>query len=132
MHLFIQQEIQRIDQQIELALQTFAAAKNEGVIEPVSSQNKKRKTSNHLPFNTSEYLKNIHGVDVLEIYGISEIGALEILAETGTHLEKWPTEKHFVSWLNLCPNNKISGGKLISSHMLKKSREKLYSRTNLT
>jgi transposase len=42
------------------------------------------------------------------------------MSETGTDLSKWPTEKHFVSWLNLCPNNKISGGKLISSQLLKK------------
>ena len=34
-------------------------------------------------------------------------------------MSKWPTEKHFVSWLNVCPNNKLSGGKLISSHVMK-------------
>jgi transposase len=45
---------------------------------------------------------------------------LEILAETGTDMTKWASEKHFVSWLNLCPNNKVSGGKLISSRLLKK------------
>lgn len=55
----------------------------------------------------------------MEIYGIGEIGALEIVAETGTDLSKWPSAKHFVSWLNLCPNNKISGGKLLSSRVRK-------------
>jgi hypothetical protein len=35
-------------------------------------------------------------------------------------MSKWETSKHFVSWLNLCPNNKISGGKLISSLVMKK------------
>jgi hypothetical protein len=45
---------------------------------------------------------------------------MEILSETGTDLSGWPTGNHFVSWLNLCPNNKISGGKLISSQILKK------------
>ena len=59
-------------------------------------------------------------MDVMDIYGISETSALQILAETGTDLSKWRTENHFVSWLNLCPNNKISGGKLISSQLLKK------------
>lgn len=48
------------------------------------------------------------------------MGGLEILAETGADLSKWPTENHFKSWLNLCPNNKLSGGKLISSKLLKK------------
>src|SRR5215218_6928656 len=53
--------------------------------------------------------------------GSSELSALSILAETGTDMSKWPTEKHFVSWLNLCPNNKVSGGKLLSSKVRKKS-----------
>jgi transposase len=56
----------------------------------------------------------------LSIYGLSETGGLELLSETGTDLSKWKNEKHFVSWLNLCPNNKISGGKLISSNLMKK------------
>jgi transposase len=57
---------------------------------------------------------------VLEIYGINGGTALEILAETGTDLSKWEDESKFVRWLNLCPNNKITGGKLISSTVLKK------------
>ena len=56
----------------------------------------------------------------MAIYGISDIIALEILAETGTDMNKWETSKHFVSWLNLCPNTKISGGKIISSMLMKK------------
>jgi transposase len=36
-------------------------------------------------------------------------------------MTKWPTAKHFVSWCNLCPNNKISGGKLLSSRVRKGS-----------
>src|SRR5207249_3210529 len=44
----------------------------------------------------------------------------EIFAETGPDMQKWETENHWVSWLNLCPNNKISGGKLISSSVMKK------------
>ena len=75
----------------------------------------KRATKNKPKFNTCSYVKAILGVDVTAIYGISDISALEILSETGTDMSKWESAKHFVSWLNLCPNNKISGGKLISS-----------------
>jgi hypothetical protein len=56
----------------------------------------------------------------MEIYGVSETVALEVLGETGTDLSKWATEERYVSWLNLCPNRKISGGKLISSRLLSK------------
>lgn len=59
-------------------------------------------------------------MDVIAIYGMGEGAALEVLSETGADLSKWPSAKNFVSWLNLCPNNKISGGKIISSMLLKK------------
>jgi transposase len=114
------------DQEIEKQLQRYEASRNEGVIEslkndkPKAVHNKKGKDKNHPRFDVRGYLERIHGVDVLNIYGLSETGGLELLAETGTDLSKWENENHFVSWLNLCLNNKISGGKLISSKLLKK------------
>ena len=87
----------------------------------VQFKKKKRKNKNTPCYDVRAYLLQIHGVDVLEIFGISEISALEILAETGTDLSKWPTGNHFVSWFNFCPNNKITGGKLISSMIMKKT-----------
>jgi len=80
----------------------------------------KKANRNKPSFNTCSYLKKVLGVDMMAIYGISDIAALEILSETGTEMGKWETAKHFASWLNLCPNNKISGGKLISSTLMKK------------
>ena len=65
-------------------------------------------------------MERIQGVDVLAIYGLSETSGLEILAETGTDLSRWENEAHFRAWLNLCPNTKKSGGKVISSRMMKK------------
>jgi hypothetical protein len=40
---------------------------------------------------------------------------LQIVAEIGTDMRRWPTEKHFTSWLTLAPNNKVSGGRLLTS-----------------
>jgi transposase len=120
MYRFIQQEIKLLDQQIEQGLQHFIAPNNDGIIEPVSPSAKPKPTKRKLSLDVPAYLNKIHGVDVTAIYSISQYAALEMLAETGTNLSKWPTENHFVSWLNLCANNKISGKKLISSQMLKK------------
>jgi transposase len=122
---FIQQRVGRCDQEIEQYLQKQAAVSNEGIIEEVPQQNiekkkRKGKVKNHPAFNVRGYLMKIHGVDVMEIFGINASTALEILAETGTDLSKWEDENKFVHWLNLCPNNKITGGKLISSTVLKK------------
>ena len=126
MYGFIQQRITRCDQEIELYLQKQEAKVNDGLIEEKHLEleeavnKRKKKTKNHPNFNVREYLTKIHGVDVMDIYGISANSALEILSETGTDLSKWEDENKFVSWLNLCPNNKIIGGKLISSTLLKK------------
>ena len=38
-----------------------------------------------------------------------------IIAETGLEMSYWKSEKHFYSWLKLCPDNRVSGGKLLSS-----------------
>jgi transposase len=122
---FLQQRIVSCEKEIELHLQKMEAISNEGIIEPVSeegvSKKKNDKRSKNQPeFDVRKYLLKIHGVDVIDIFGIRENSALEILAETGTDLSKWENEKKFISWLNLCPNNKITGGKLISSTVLKK------------
>jgi transposase len=122
---FLQQRIVSCEKEIELHLQKMEAIANEGVIEPVSEEGvlkkKNDKRSKNQPeFDVRGYLLKIHGVDVINIFGIRENSAMEILAETGTDLSKWENEKKFISWLNLCPNNKITGGKLISSTVLKK------------
>jgi transposase len=55
------------------------------------------------------------GCDLTQIDGIAPYTALKLVAELGTDMTRWPTEKHFTSWLTLAPNNKISGGRLLSA-----------------
>jgi transposase len=55
------------------------------------------------------------GVDLTQIDGIAPYSALKLIAEIGTDMRRWATEKHFTSWLTLAPKNKISGGRLLSS-----------------
>ena len=43
----------------------------------------------------------------------------QIISETGTDMSKWPTVKHFTSWLTLAPRNDISGGKVLKSRTIK-------------
>ena len=126
---FMQERVNSCEQQIIAQLERYEASLNQGEVTPktmmpaaeVTDRFLARKIKkSHPTLGTMPYLQRIFGVNVLAIYGLSDVGALEILAETGTDLSKWPTEKHFVSWLNLCPNNKISGGKLISSKLMKK------------
>src|SRR5712692_1403252 len=55
------------------------------------------------------------GVDLTQIDAIDPYSALRLLSEIGTDMRRWPTEKHFTSWLTLAPHNKISGGRVLSS-----------------
>lgn len=55
------------------------------------------------------------GVDVTAIEGIGPTAALVFLTEVGADLSAFASEKRFCSWLGLCPDNRISGGKVLSS-----------------
>lgn len=81
---------------------------------------KAKSNKNNLNFNAKPLLNKLTGTDLSEIFGITETNALDIISEVGLDMSKWPTVKHFTSWLNLAPNNKISGGKIISSRIQKK------------
>lgn len=56
------------------------------------------------------------GVDLTAIEGIGVATALVVLTEVGPNVAGFKTEKRFCSWLGLCPDNRISGGKVLSSH----------------
>ena len=75
---------------------------------------KKRKSSSSPDFDVRSELYRVTGVDLTAIDGIDENTALKILSETGTDMNRWPTAKHFASWLGLSPENKISGDKILS------------------
>ena len=55
------------------------------------------------------------GVDLTRIDGVDAYTALKVISEIGADMTKWPSAKHFASWLGLSPNNRITGGKVISS-----------------
>lgn len=67
-------------------------------------------------------MKDIYGVNICAIEGISGLTGLKILSECGTGIEikkKFRNAKAFVNWMSLAPNNKITGGKVISSRTRK-------------
>jgi transposase len=83
-----------------------------------------KKQKNRLDFNVSQLLYDALGVDVTQIYGMKSITALTVFSETGPDLKrKFPTEKQFLSWLNVVPDNKITGGKVISSKVKRKKNK---------
>ncbi|MFC4412471.1 transposase [Kaistella carnis] len=71
------------------------------------------------------------GVDLMAIEGVSQGLIMTLIAEIGLDfIRKFPTAKQFTAWLRLAPNNKISGGKVLSHHIPKgSSRLKIAFRT---
>ncbi len=65
-------------------------------------------------FDARTYLFKMCGVDLTRIDSIEATTALKVIAEVGTDLSRFPTVKHFTSWLGLCPGTKITGGKRLS------------------
>ena len=75
-------------------------------------------SKNQPSLRTRGELFRLTGVDLVAVHGISASLAQIILSEIGTDMSKWPTEKHFASWLGLAPHNDISGGKILRSRTL--------------
>jgi transposase len=74
-----------------------------------------RKRRSGYSFDPSALINALVGTDMSRIYGLGPGNLLTIISECGTDMEKWPSAKHFTSWLGLAPQNKISGGRILSS-----------------
>jgi len=118
-YMFYQSQIKSCEDKIKEQLIKHAANVLDGDITDIKDIKKKPK-KNQLSFNAQDLLKIIVGVDLCEVEGISEISCLELISEIGTDMSKWKNSKHIAAWLNLAPNTKITGGKIISSKMQKK------------
>ena len=109
---FYQQQLRNCDVQLSAHLQTFAD--KSGGKKLAAKPRKGKGKSNEPVFGVREALYRISGVDLTVIEGIDESTALAVLSEIGLDMSKWHTEKHFVSWLGLCPQHRGSAGKIKS------------------
>lgn len=82
---------------------------------PLPKPRYRNRQPNAPAFNVREALYAMIGVDLTQIHGLGPYLALKLVSECGTDMSRWPTVKHFTSWLCLAPGNKVSGGKVLSS-----------------
>ena len=102
-------QLAECDAAIEAQLQVLAA--HTGTPQP----GKKRSRNRNAPkFDLRTQLFKMCGVDLTRIDGIDVTTALVVVSEIGADMSRFPTVKHFTSWLGLCPGTKITGGKLLS------------------
>jgi transposase len=110
-----QRLIAECDQRIEACLKSFDDRSAGAPLPAVKRfSSKSGRQPNDLTFNARPLLHRMMGQDLTVIEGISERTAIVLAAEIGPDVSKFPTEKHFTSWLGLCPQHRGSGGKIKS------------------
>jgi transposase len=116
---FCQQQMAECDRQLEQYLQS-TEDRSQGA--PLPEEKRKgrltKKKGNKPQFDLRKGLFRMSGTDLTRIDGIDVITATTVISEAGCDMSKWKTEDHFVSWLRLCPDNRISGNKIIGKGRL--------------
>lgn len=117
---FYQAQVAECDLRIEQVLARLAA-EHPHPDAPLPKARHRTRQPNAVDFEVRPLLHQILGTDLTQIHGIGPYLALRLISECGTDLSRWPTAKHFTSWLALSPGCKISGGKVLSSRTRKTS-----------
>ena len=108
LYRFYHDKIAECDREIEAQLERFEDLSDSG-----SPAGRGRRSQGNAPrFDIRTHLYRMTGVDLTRIGGFT---ALKVVSEIGTDMTKWPSATHFASWLGLSPNNRITGGRVMSS-----------------
>ena len=106
---FVGTQLAECDREIEQQLQSLKVHDGD------PAKGKKRGRARNAPkFDLRTQLFQMCGVDLTRIDGVDVTTALAVISEVGADMTKFPTVKHFTSWLGLCPGTKITGGKVLS------------------
>ncbi len=122
-----QRRIVECDGELEAHLKRFADKAERKEEEPTADNQKGKKTpktklgqsgkraqGNAPRFDLRSELFRVSGVDLTRIDGIHVMVAQTVISEVGLDMSRWNTEANFSSWLGLCPDNRISGDKVLS------------------
>jgi transposase len=111
---FFHERLDEVDKKIEAHLKTFED-KSQG--KPLGPRPGRRNRGANTPaFDARKYLYTMTGMDLTGVDGLDASTVLTVISEIGTDMSRWPTEKHFTSWLTLCPGVNKSGGRSQSTH----------------
>ena len=113
------QQLRECDEEVE---RQFQAIKPEWPQElpPLDRKDKRGSHSKNAPaYDARSLLYQVTGVDLVAISGLNASTVQTIVAEIGTDMDQWPSQKHFCSWLGLAPHQDISGGKVLRRGTLK-------------
>jgi transposase len=112
LHTFYRQQLHKCDEQLQAQLATFAD-QSQGK-PPPERQRRCRQRPNQPAFDVGSALYRMAGVDLTVLEAIDPSTALVLLSEVGPDVSRFPTVKHFTSWLGLSPQHQGSNGKIRS------------------
>jgi transposase len=125
MYRFLEGQRAQCDARIEKALAAIKAnpsvvppeqrPANPAAISDSKKMRKKQRKGNAPKQDLTAALTRICGIDLTRVIGLNVLSVLILISEIGVDMSCWPNAKAFCAWLGLCPGNKISGGKVLSS-----------------
>jgi transposase len=108
-----QNKIADCDEQLRRHLESLGG-KVDPKAQPIGPRPRGKRGSKNAPtFDLRGELYRITGIDWAQVNGIDVLTAQTVIAEAGPDLADFASEKHFTSWLGLCPTNEQSGGKIL-------------------
>ena len=113
---FYQQQIDQCNLQVDQYLSTLESKVDlQDQPLPPRASGRKKPQGNEPDFDLRAHLYRISGVDFTQIEGLEALTVQTILSEVGLDPSRFGSQKRFVSWLTLCPDNRITGGKVKGS-----------------
>ena len=118
---FFLSQVSDCDTEIEKLLSLYGARIDSANAELVRCKRKKSRSKNAPKMDIENFAYQLWGVNVFEIPGLKDTAVMHLIGELGhDFIDKFESAEKFSSWCNLAPNNKISGGKILSSKIMKR------------
>jgi transposase len=112
------------DVEIEALLARLSKSDGADFVVKPGQKHRAKPRDNAPRFDLRRALFAVTGTDLTQIDGIGAHAALTLIGECGDDMSRWPTVKHFTSWLALAPGSKVSGGKVLSSKSRRSANRK--------
>ena len=120
---FIKKQMIQTEKKVEKIILRHKASLPKEIIHQTqcNRSNKSEASKNKISIDIEQYAHEFWGVNLMCVPGLSKGSVFRLLGELGHNFtDKFDSYKEFCNWANLVPNNKISGGKLLSSKVPKR------------